>query len=128
MVEEEIVSVVNADIDLTNIINGRIYPLILPQQPIYPAIVYTMISNNHEFSNHLSGEGQMKKYRFQFDCYHASYSGLKNLALKLRKALIAATSFSCLPILEADEPIMINDSDRNNYRSIADFYITYKEI
>lgn len=61
----------------------RIYPMILPTEPTYPAATYQMISANPDPTLDTSG---FQRWRIQFDCFGRSYSD----AAGLRGALITA--------------------------------------
>lgn len=81
-IEEAIYSVLSSTPIVTDQINTRIYPVQAKQNPTYPFVVYSLVSDRS--LQWLSGPGGMYWSRFQFDCYGRSYRQAKNLAYSLR--------------------------------------------
>lgn len=60
----------------------RIYPLIMPDDAVFPAIVYTVVSDNSNQAT--NGNLTSRTVRFQVDIYSKSYAdakGLKDLVI-----------------------------------------------
>lgn len=64
------------------LIGTRCYPLLLPQKPTLPAVVYQRISSSGQI-----GTTDRRGVRFQFSCWAATYAGAKALATQARSAL-----------------------------------------
>ena len=64
---------------------GRIYPLVLPQAPVLPAMTYQRVSGNRVKS--LSGPSGLAHPRFQIDCWGATYNEAKTLAQEVRRVI-----------------------------------------
>jgi len=61
---------------------ARIYPSVLPQDPTYPAIVYTVASNTSE--EHLGGSAGLSHARVRIDCYATTAAAATALAEIIR--------------------------------------------
>lgn len=57
----------------------RIYPQVMPDEPVVPAIVYTLISNRPQNSLEGYTSGQMQAI-VQLDCYTRTYADAQALA------------------------------------------------
>lgn len=66
-------------------ITTRIYPSTLPQDPIYPLILYIRISGYRD--NALTGPSGLANPRFQIEAWATTYSAAKALANAIRGAL-----------------------------------------
>ena len=73
-------------------VNGRISPLIMPQNTDKPALVYTVISDSDEHS--LEGGSCAGVIRVQIDVYAKTYAEAKTVKDEVKAALY---SFSYLP-------------------------------
>lgn len=67
------------------IVSGRVYPVYLPQSPIYPAITFQRISGPRVRS--LTGPSNLAHPRIQVDCWAATYNAAKELADAVRIAI-----------------------------------------
>jgi len=78
-IEEALVSHIKA--------NGisRIYPLVLPQKVIYPAVTYQKIAGTFEHS--MGGDTGFAYPDYQFVCYAKTYTEVKETAKILRLLL-----------------------------------------
>ncbi|MGB9780621.1 DUF3168 domain-containing protein [Caldanaerobacter sp.] len=83
MLEQAIYGYVSTHAGVTALVGNRIYPLLLPQNPTYPAIVYSRVSRIYE--KDLSGT-VWNQSRIQFSCYAKKYSEAKAVAEQLRSA------------------------------------------
>jgi len=69
---------------LKNLVNGRMYPGRLPQEPTYPAITYRRISDAGLMAH--DGPGDLNTARFQFDC-HGTHAQAEDTATAIKQAL-----------------------------------------
>jgi len=69
---------------LNNLVDGRMYPGRLPQEPTYPAITYLRVSDNGIIAH--DGAGDLNTARFQFDC-HGTHAQADATATALQKTL-----------------------------------------
>lgn len=97
------------------VVSGRIYPLILPQGCILPAISYERVSTSPVVS--LSGFSNLESARVQIDCMASTYSAAKGLAALVFTAMNSATLFKSVPLGQTD----ILENDTMTYRVSMDF-------
>jgi len=63
----------------------RVYPLVLPQNPVLPAVTYRVLSTT---ATHLFGtDADVEAVRVQVDCWATSYSAVRALAAEVSAAL-----------------------------------------
>lgn len=81
MIEEELYTHLKNNVAL---VNERIYPLVMPQKSVKPALVYSVISDSDiETLGCVVGNN----IRFQIDIYGQSYSNVKMIKEELKTAL-----------------------------------------
>lgn len=104
---------------LEGLVSGRCYPLQMPQEPTYPAIVYSRIAS--EPQNRLEGGASLDQVRVQIDCYATTYEGAKTLSASVRSAMESASLGATLQLdLDLYEP------EVKVYRVTMDFYVWQK--
>lgn len=67
------------------LVDGRMYPLRLPEKAALPAIVYQQISDTRD--PHLRGPSGLSKKRYQVDCYAAKHPDARALGELVRQRL-----------------------------------------
>ena len=92
MIEETLKTVLNS------LVANRVYPLIAPDKPTVPYIIYQSIANTPE--NTLTSVS-IYNTRMQIDCYDKTYAGVKALAVNVRSAM-AAASFANVQTMDQD--------------------------
>lgn len=124
MIEEDLVAFVKA----RNLADGRIDPLVLPQKPTLPMLVYQKISTQRTATQ--SGPVDKAKPRIQFSCWDSTYSGSKQLAQALRLAINGFKGTmngreicSAFVVNELDD----YDAEAGRYRVISDVVIAHAE-
>lgn len=85
LLEEAIRAHLVANGGVSALIGTRLYPLVLPQDPTYPAIVLTRVSGVREHSH--DGPSLLSTSRLQLDCIAPTAAAAKNVADKVRLAL-----------------------------------------
>ncbi len=101
---------------LSPLVGGRVYPLITPEEPTKPYIVYQVVSNVSQVS--LSGPTGLSRRRVQVDVYDLTYAGMKGLEPQVESAM-AGAAFQGIPILyhEVYEPLV------KLFRNIMEFSV-----
>jgi hypothetical protein len=114
--------------DTVKAITTRCYPVIIPQNPTYPLILYTKISGDRDHV--LQGASGHAHPRFQIEAWAETYTGAKTLADAIRNALddysgtAAGTKiWSCLIDSERD----IYEPEIHVYRTLQDYFIWHEE-
>ncbi len=128
MIETLIRNTLIADLSLTALVVQRIYPISLPQNPIYPALAYTRISTFGRELHH-AGAAKVAEARFQLSCFGNDPSQAKSVATAARRALHGKTLsgggekiFWCQAVNEID----LWDTDLG-YQVALDLIVAYVE-
>jgi hypothetical protein len=127
MIETALRSILVND-DTVAALTTRCYPVMLPQNPTYPLILYTKISG--ERAHHLSGVSGHAHPRFQVEAWAETYTAAKTLAEAIREALDGYMGTdsgveigSCLIDSEHD----IYEPELKVYRVLQDYMIWHEE-
>lgn len=128
MIEEDVVAWLKTKPLVNNIINGRIHPLQLPQDPSLDALTYQRISGVREESQ--EGPSGLAHPRLQFDCWSKTYPGAKRLAEALRLTIDGFTGsmngrrvFRCKVENDLDQ----KDDFAERYRVTVDVTVWHRE-
>lgn len=113
--ETLIYALLAADSPVSTLVSTRIYPLVLPQDVVLPAITYTRISGGQVSS--LDGYSGLENPRIQVDAWAASYSGVKDLAAKIVTAMNGSATFSATILSDTD----FFEDETKIYRVSLDF-------
>ena len=84
---------------LSSLAGGRVYPMIAPDSPTKPFIIYQNIANTPEVT--LANGVPINNTRMQIDCYDKTYAAVKALAAAVQAALVAAP-FTNIPLMNQD--------------------------
>lgn len=113
---------------VNNLISARIYPSILPQNVVLPAITYQVLSDMPVGQN-LSGSAGLFNAVIQLDLYHNNYILLKGLSEQVRLALQGykgtVSTVIILGIYLTESEVEDFEQDVNNYRLLNRFSIWY---
>lgn len=127
MIESAIKYILTNDVTVAAI-TTRCYPVMIPQSPTYPLILYTRISGMRDHV--LGGATGHAHPRFQVEAWAETYSGAKTLADAIRIALddysgtaSGTVIHSCLIDSERD----VYESEIEKYRIIQDYFIWHEE-
>ncbi len=118
MIELDFATVLSAPAAITAICGTRIYPLVLPTDPILPAIDYSFVGGSATSTFDTTGS---KKYRVEVNCWGDTYSD----AVTLRAAVTAALN----GYLDANLKILLIqprdffDRELEQYRAMVEFYL-----
>lgn len=135
MIEEAIITQAGNTAGLTALIGSgtsmRLYPQMLPQNPIYPAMTYSGISGIRETL--MGSDPGVVTARYQFSVWDSTYKGVRDLAEQLRLAFERwRGTVGSVVILDTfiDEimdmpPELVNDVLVR--QRVCDFKINYRE-
>lgn len=96
-------------------VSTRIYPLHLPQETQYPALVYARYGGNRQ--NHLLGYADMENPMIMIDCWATSFGAAKGLSTRVHSAMDGALTFKALLISDVD----YYEDDLKLYRVTQDY-------
>ena len=83
--EEAIVSLLIGDTTINTMISARMYPLVVPQDAIRPAIAYQVISNVPSYAQ--TGPAGHSRERIQLTLEGNTYAQARSLAREVRRKL-----------------------------------------
>lgn len=122
MLEQKIFSHLSTTTSITALSGTRLYPVILPQNPTYPAITYQRVAGVR--INSLSGYSTLENPVMQVDVWAKTYEEAISLSGAVITAMENSTSFKCtLP----HTPIDIYEDEIEAYRREMDFSIWNNE-
>ena len=107
---------------------SRIYPLVLPQKAIFPAVTYQKIAGTFEHS--MGGDSGFAYPDYQFVCYAKTYTKVKETAKTLRLLLqnlsIVIGEINIQAVLIENE---IDDYEENTelYSVILEFRVFFQD-
>lgn len=91
-------------------VQNKIYPVVLPDKCVAPAIRYIML--DPEDTSSLDGFGSLEMCRFQFDVYSKDYAEAAEIAETLKASLDGKGSYeSRLPDYEQETRLYIVTQD-----------------
>jgi hypothetical protein len=84
-IETALFSYVTGDVAVGGLIGARMYPVILPQDPTYPAVRYAVVSAPREHDH--DGPNGLVRARVQVDVYGVTYASVKAVKEAIRGRL-----------------------------------------
>lgn len=107
---------------LTALVINRIYPLVIPQDCLYPAIVYFKVS---EIPAHAMGiDGTVLTARFQISVFASSYKSMKEVSVQVIAALSRYRDAVIQDILFENQTDLYVD-EIGVYQNSIDFMVYY---
>lgn len=111
---------------ITDICQTRIFPVLLPTGPDYPAVTYQLISATPQPTLNTSG---FQRWRIQFDCWGKSYADAAGLRAALVKTLNGFQGvLSDGTRLQNADFLQLTDffaDDARVYRCMVEFYLYF---
>ncbi|WP_419767243.1 DUF3168 domain-containing protein [Arcobacter sp.] len=111
----DLVTHLENDADISNLIGENIYPKVMPQGCSKPAIVYTIV--NDEDIQSLQGEVSYEDVAIQLDCYSFKYGEAFELKVAVKKALYEFKHYP-YDLVSRDMPY---EDDTKLYRQMIEF-------
>jgi hypothetical protein len=84
-IETAIYSILTSNADVAALVFTQVYPNILPQKTVLPAIVYQQISGPRVYTS--DGPDGLVQARYHFNCFASTYAKTKELFEAVRKAV-----------------------------------------
>ena len=129
MIANNLYTYLAAQAGITNLVSTRIYPLILPQKPTYPAISYSDEENNYTES--FTGQTDHVESIFQINAWAKTYAGATTLGTAIAVALKNTTgSFGGVTIQRCtvvSGPLTVYEDTTETYRQTLIFSIWHNE-
>lgn len=89
MIEQALFELLTGDGPLAALVGTRVYPLVLPQNPTLPALVYTELRSSALVA--ADGDTGMRESRFQVSAWGATYPAVKGIKARLVGLLSGAS-------------------------------------
>ena len=132
MIEDAVYTVLSANTGVTGIAANHIYPALLPQEPTYPALTYTFIS---EVTVPAMGTDiGIVRRRLQISCWDLTITGAQTLADAVTTALsryqgTVTGSWGTLTINDVFREGVhdLFDEQARKFQRAVDFEIIYQE-
>lgn len=118
-VESDLYTLLKDDAAVAALVSNRIFPLLMPQNPAFPAITYHRVSGPRVHSH--GGPSGLASPRFQVSCWAKSYAAVRDLAEKVRLALDGRMGALLQNELHTYEP------DTETFHAPLDFVIWHQE-
>lgn len=96
---------------------GRVHFVRMPQQPVLPAVVYTVISSVEEYSG--DGHDGLTEWRVQVDCWAATRAEVSALMAQVKSIMrVSSNDFATV-----DESAGLDEieNETNYHRASVDF-------
>ncbi|MFC6644141.1 DUF3168 domain-containing protein [Granulicella cerasi] len=130
MLNSGLVSLLNSDEALTSLISGRIYPVLLPESPTYPATTYRTLSAIPTYQ--FAGSAGMVTTRIEFTAWATDYGTCKAIIEAIRNVLDGFTGAlgdgtNVSACLRAGVMTDAFNSDARLYGVSVDYKLTHTE-
>ena len=99
----------------------RMYPEVMPQQPVLPAATFTVISGRDDM--HIAGKSNTGERIFQVDAWASSRLGADTLMDDVQSRLLQATAFTIVAIDMSGAPRYEEETRR--YRASKEFMVRF---
>lgn len=131
MIEKALRAILIADADINAIVEGRFYPLHLPQDAALPSLVYERVSTKPTYS--YQGDSGLDRARFQIDACAADPEEAFTLGGLVEKRLSGLRTHAQGHDIEIffENATDAHETGYENlaeiYRRIMDFYVWYSK-
>jgi hypothetical protein len=129
MMQIDLVNRLLADAGVSSFAGTRIYPIILPQNPLYPAITYSI--EDETFGETFDeATTDYVETQVQVDAWGNTYAEAKNLYLAIKASLANFTGMmgsTKVYRLRFESSVEVYESAVKAYRISSIFLITHKE-
>lgn len=127
MMDEAIYERLSGDTALAALVSNRIYPDQVPQDVVWPAIIYHQVSETASYSH--DGDANLDQARFQFDCYGSTSASAKAVKNALR-SLLSGKRFSASNVritsCQLDNSLSGYEPAFKAWRFIQDYVFQYQ--
>ena len=127
-IEEALHEYLSGRTEITDLVGNRIYPIVLPQGPAYPALTYIKISGP------VLHDVDIAYPRFQLSSWGEEYSDVKQLAAAVKEVLQRFKGvMGSAPGIKVSQVVFENELDLYDpetgvYHIPADYTIIYREV
>lgn len=120
MLETEIYTALSGDTGVSHEVGDRIYPIVMPQKPVLPAVTYQRTSS--EKINDLDGYCDLEKVHIMINAWGLTYDVVKRISVAIHNAInVEQTKFRAILVNRLDG----YDPDTGLYVVSQDFACWY---
>lgn len=113
---------------VTNLVGTRVYPVVLPQSPTYPAIRYQQTAGSREPA--MGSNSGLVKTTVQIDSYSDTYEQARQVAEEVRSALQRFGGTVAGVVIESvfvEGPLDVFEEEIKKFRVQQDFTVWHRE-
>lgn len=117
----------NAYTALTDLVSNRIYHKILPQNPVYPAVTYYVVSNTYDWA--MGSDTGLQHARVQVSAFGADDSVAADAATQVKAALKRWTGTAAGVTVQAifmENEFDFYDPETEDWQFIHDYMVHYR--
>jgi hypothetical protein len=118
IIEQNLFTLLSTVAQITALCGTRIYPAVLPEKAILPAIHYLFVGGSSKATNDTYG---VQEYRVEINCWGNSYSDAVTLRNAVRSAIDQYDQNGIF--VRFMQPTDFFDHEALQYRAMAEFYI-----
>jgi len=118
MIEQKIYTVLTTSTGISALVGSRIYPIVLPQNPTYPAITYQRVGGRR--FNSLNGYSELENPIIQIDVWGGTHAAVIDLGDRIITALHGST---VLKATAPNSPLDIYEDEISVYRRSIDISV-----
>jgi len=130
MISASLNTFLRAQSSITTLASTRIYPIILPQKPTFPAVTYR--EESHDLIESFDGQNGLTQSFYMLDAWAKTYASVTALNDAIRTALKnhsgAMGSISVTRVTLVSGPISVYEDEVEAYRQTQVFSIWHKEV
>lgn len=106
---------------------GRIYPLVLPQNPTLPAVTFSRVSGLRV--HNLGGVSGRARPRISISSWASTYAGVQALAAAIRASLngFKGTLATIAADIRIDNEIDLYEEEPKVYHIVQDYFVNHIE-
>jgi len=123
-IEEELVDVLTGDAGVAGIVAARVYPLVLPQNPTLPAIVYQEVRGLARAA--ADGDTGQRESRFLLSWWASSFSAIK-VGKGLLLGLLSGYSGGSIERIEVDGIRDDYDPETARFRQLLEILVYWTD-
>lgn len=131
-IESVMVAAMRANATIAGLASTRIYPIALPKEPTYPAIVYQLVSRQQAEHHPLGKFGpSAMDSRYQFDCWASwgaasSFASAGSLADGVKAALLGLMATQPVDVVIENE-MDFNEPEVLAFRRVVEVLLVHGE-
>ena len=129
MIDDHLYSFLTNQSSITDLVSTRIYPQILPQEPVYPAITFRQ--DSHDYEETFEGQGGMTDSYYSIDAWAKTFAEAMSIGNVVRNAMQNTVGeFGGINIhrcIVSNGPISVYEDEVEGYRQTHVFLIRHNE-